>query len=105
MSVENVVFGELKPWRVVLVFAFGLLHGMGFAGVLTELGLPRGEFATALVAFNLGVESGQLFVIGAAITAVGWWRSASFYRHRVVIPASLVIAIVAMYWTVQRLGY
>ena len=105
VAVENVVLGELKPWRVVLVFAFGLLHGMGFAGVLTELGLPRGEFATALVAFNLGVESGQLFVIGAAIAAVGWWRATSFYRHRVVIPASLAIAIVAMYWTVQRLGY
>jgi len=74
------------------------------AGVLTELGLPRGEFATALVAFNLGVETGQLFVIGAAIAAIGWWRSASFYRHRIVIPASLAIAVVAMYWTVQRLN-
>jgi len=104
VAVENVMLGELKPWRIVLVFAFGLLHGLGFAGVLTELGLPRGEFATALVAFNLGVECGQLFVIGAAIVAVGWWRSASFYRHRIVIPASLAIAVVAMYWTVQRLG-
>lgn len=105
VAIENVVLGELKPWRVALVFAFGLLHGLGFAGVLTELGLPRREFATGLVAFNLGVEAGQLFVIGAAVAVIGWWRSASFYRQRIVIPASLAIAVVAMYWTVQRLGY
>jgi hypothetical protein len=105
VAMENVVLGELKPWRVGLVFAFGLLHGLGFAGVLSELGLPRREFATALVAFNVGVETGQLFVIAAAVAAIGWWRSASFYRHRIVIPASLAIAVVAMYWTVQRLGY
>jgi len=105
VAVENVLLRELKPWRVVLVFAFGLLHGLGFAGVLSELGLPRSQFATALAAFNLGVEGGQLFVIAAATAAVGWCRSASFYRQRVVIPASLAIAVVAVYWTVQRLGY
>jgi hypothetical protein len=105
VAVENVLLRDLKPWRVALVFAFGLLHGLGFAGVLGELGLPRGQFATALVAFNIGVEGGQLFVIAAATAAVGWWCSASFYRQRVVIPASLAIAVIAMYWTVQRLGY
>jgi len=105
VAVENVMLRDLKPWRVALVFGFGLLHGLGFAGVLSELGLPRGQFATALVAFNLGVEGGQLFVVLAATAAVGWWRSASFYRERVVIPASLAIAVIAMYWTVQRLGY
>ena len=45
------------PWRVVVVFLFGLLHGLGFAGVLRELGLPRSEFLTALVSFNVGVEA------------------------------------------------
>jgi hypothetical protein len=103
VGVENVVLRELKPWRVALVFAFGLLHGLGFAGALTELGLPRRQFATALVAFNLGVEAGQLFVIGAAMTAVGWWRNAPYYRRRVTVPVSVAIAGIAIYWTLQRL--
>ena len=59
--------GELRPWRVALVFAFGLLHGLGFAGALREVGLPRSEFVTALVGFNAGVELGQLAVIGARV--------------------------------------
>src|SRR5262249_32936912 len=55
VAIENIFMSELKPWRVALVFGFGLLHGMGFAGALKELGLPRSEFVTALVTFNLGV--------------------------------------------------
>jgi len=105
VAIENLFLSELKPWRVGLVFGFGLLHGMGFAGVLTELGLPRGEFVTALLAFNLGVESGQLAVIGAAFLLVGWhYADRTWYRSRVVIPASLLIACTAIYWTVERVA-
>ena len=105
VAIENIFSATLHPWRIALVFMFGLLHGLGFAGVLSELGLPGGQFIPALVAFNLGVEGGQLTVIAAAALAVGWWRPAPFYRHRVVVPASLAIACVAVYWTAQRLGY
>lgn len=105
VAIENLFSATLRPWRIALVFAFGLLHGLGFAGVLSELGLPSGRFIPALVAFNLGVEGGQLAVIAAAILAVGWWRSAPSYRRMVVVPASLAIACVAMFWTAQRLGY
>jgi hydrogenase/urease accessory protein HupE len=105
VAVENLVLTELKSWRIVLVFAFGLLHGMGFAGALQELGMPRSEFLTALLTFNVGVEAGQLAVIGAAFLLVGWWCSErAWYRHRVVVPASLAIACTAVYWTVERLG-
>jgi hypothetical protein len=69
VAVENVVTPELRPWRVALVFAFGLLHGMAFAGVLSQLGLPRTEFLTALLCFNAGVELGQLSVILGAFPA------------------------------------
>ena len=103
VAIENVFSATLRPWRIALVFAFGLLHGLGFAGVLNELGLPRGHFIPALVAFNLGVEGGQLAVITTAILAVGWWRTAPSYRRYVVVPASLLIACVAMFWTAQRL--
>ena len=77
---------ELKPWRLALVFVFGLLHGMGFAGVLSDLGLPRGEFLTALLSFNVGVEVGQLTVIALAALAGGLVSPSAWYHRRVVVP-------------------
>lgn len=104
VAIENVVTPQLKPWRVFVVFGFGLLHGLGFAGVLTELGLPREEFVTALVGFNIGVEAGQLAVIALAYLVVGaWFRQRDWYRARVTIPASLAIAAVGLFWTVERM--
>jgi hypothetical protein len=104
VAIENILMSELKPWRVALVFAFGLLHGMGFAGALKELGLPRSEFITALVTFNVGVEAGQLAVIAGAFLLVGWYCSSrEWYRRRIVLPASALIACTAVYWTIERL--
>ena len=106
VAIENIFLSELKSWRVALVFAFGLLHGMGFAGALKELGLPRSEFVTALVTFNVGVEAGQLAVIGAAFMLVGWYcANRGWYRSRVVVPASMLIACTAVYWTIERLSF
>jgi hydrogenase/urease accessory protein HupE len=104
VAIENLFTSTLKPWRIALVFGFGLLHGMGFAGVLSELGLPRSEFFTALVTFNIGVEAGQLAVIALALFAVGWWRrtEAGRYRRWVVVPASVLIALCGAYWTIVR---
>jgi len=77
---------------------------MGFAGVLTELGLPRSEFVPALLSFNLGVEGGQLTVIGIALLLCGLpFREKAWYRARVVVPASIAIAAVGFYWAVERL--
>jgi hypothetical protein len=105
VAIENIFRSELKSWRVALVFAFGLLHGMGFAGALKELGLPRSEFVTALLTFNAGVEAGQLAVIGAAFTIVGWHcANRVWYRSRIVVPASVLIACTAVYWTIERLS-
>jgi len=103
VAIENLATSELKPWRVALVFSFGLLHGMGFAGVLKDLGLPRDQFLTALLTFNLGVEGGQLTVILAATLAVGWFMNKPWYRRALVVPASLAIAAVGIYWTVVRI--
>jgi hydrogenase/urease accessory protein HupE len=106
IAIENIFLSELKPWRVALVFAFGLLHGMGFAGALKELGLPRAEFLTALLTFNVGVEAGQMAVIGAAFLLIGWHRSNSaWYRSRIAVPVSALIACTAVYWTIQRLSF
>lgn len=105
VAVENVFQSELRPARVGLVFAFGLLHGMGFAGALKDVGLGQSDFLTALLTFNLGVEAGQCAVIGAAFLLL-WapFRSRGWYRRAIVVPASLLIACTALYWTVQRLG-
>ena len=103
VAIENLVTRELKPWRLALVFMFGLLHGLGFAGVLRELGLPRGEFLTGLLTFNLGVEGGQLTVIAMAMLLVWPFKTKGWYRHRVVIPASLVIAAIGIYWFWARI--
>jgi hydrogenase/urease accessory protein HupE len=94
VAVENIFLSELKSWRVALVFAFAL----------RELGLPRSEFVTALAAFNLGVEAGQLAVLGCAFLLVGC-RCAhrGWYRNRIVVPASALIACTAVYWTISRL--
>lgn len=103
VAIENLVTRELKPWRIAVVFLFGLLHGLGFAGVLRELGLPRHEFVTALLTFNLGVEGGQLTIIAAAMLLTASFKHKSWYRQRVVVPASIVIAVIGLYWFVVRL--
>lgn len=103
VGIENCLSSRLQPWRVGLVFVFGLLHGMGFAGVLSDIGLPESDFLTALISFNVGVELGQLAVIVLAFLLVGWWRHRDWYRARVVVPLSLSISAAGLYWAGERL--
>jgi len=104
VGIENMLVKTVKIRRVVVVFLFGLLHGMGFAGVLSQLGLPESDFATALVFFNIGVEAGQLFVIAVAFLCVFWLlRKQQLYRQWVVIPVSALISLIGLYWTYERL--
>ena len=103
VAIENTLTAKLHAWRPVVVFGFGLLHGMGFAGVLQEIGMPRSEFLTALISFNVGVELGQLSVITLAFLTTGLWlRNKSWYRRGFVIPVSLLIALIGLYWTGER---
>lgn len=103
VAIENICSPKLHRWRPVVVFLFGLLHGLGFAGVLTELGLPRDGFANALVAFNVGVEAGQLAVICGAALLVGWFFQKPWYRRFITIPASAAIALMGVWWTIERI--
>jgi hypothetical protein len=104
VAFENLVTTELKPWRLALVFGFGLLHGMGFAEALSRLELPRSEFLTTLVSFNAGVEAGQLAIIAVASLIVSVWAlPAARYRRFVVMPASAMIGLAGVVWTIQRL--
>ena len=105
VGIENVWHRRLHKSRLILVFAFGLLHGLGFASMLADFGMPENAFATALIAFNVGVELGQLVVVALAFLTVGlWFGERPYYRRLVVIPGSLLIAAVGLYWTWQRLG-
>ncbi len=103
VAVENIFSKDLKPWRYAVVFCFGLVHGLGFASAFANAGLPRQDFLIGLVGFNLGVECGQLTVIAGAFLLVGWFRHRPWYRRVIVIPASSVIALIALFWTVQRI--
>ena len=105
VAVENIYTAKLTPWRPALVFVFGLLHGLGFAGVLSEIGMPTDAFFTALLAFNIGVEVGQLSVIAIAFALVFWIRNRPSYRQWVVVPASSAIALVGIYWTIERIFF
>jgi len=103
VAIENVCTERVRSGRVILVFAFGLLHGLGFAGALADLGLPAGNKALALVSFNVGVELGQLSVLCVAWFCVGLpFRDKPWYRRRVVVPASLAIAAVGLWWAATR---
>jgi hypothetical protein len=102
VAIENLFAKDMTPWRPLVVFGFGLFHGLGFASVLLDLGLPDEQFLTALVSFNVGVELGQLTVILAAFLLLRHWFERSWYRARVVLPASFLIAATGSWWAIQR---
>jgi hypothetical protein len=103
VAIENIYSDRLSRTRPLVVFGFGLLHGLGFASVLGEFGLPEDAFVPALIGFNIGVELGQLTVIAAAALLCWTWAARqSWYRQAVSIPASVAIALVASYWVYER---
>ncbi|MCF6199074.1 MAG: HupE/UreJ family protein [Hyphomicrobiaceae bacterium] len=108
VGLENIFNrGKTIGWgRLAMVFGFGLLHGMGFARMLAEFGMPPKSFFTALFSFNIGVELGQLTIIAGAYALLGhWFGEKPWYRQRIIIPASAIITIVALYWVVERLEW
>ncbi len=104
VAVENIFTTKMHVWRPAIVFAFGLLHGLGFASVLQDVGLERADYFVGLIGFNVGVEFGQLAVIALAWMATGFWFAhKTWYRQRIVWPASAAIALVGAFWTVERI--
>ena len=105
VGVENVLSRGLTPWRPVVVFVFGLVHGLGFASVLSDFGLGGSHFVPKLVGFNVGVEIGQLAVIGTTFLALGLtfgWNG--WYRLRIAVPVSIAISVIAAFWFLDRTG-
>ncbi len=102
VAIENCFFREMKPWRPYVVFLFGLIHGLGFAGVLAEIGIPDSYFWLALLSFNIGVEFGQVFVLAFAALCLWHLREREWYHHRVTIPISVLIGATGLYMLIER---
>ena len=102
IAVENCLYKETSKWRYLVVFSFGLLHGLGFAALLTQYGLPKENFISLLLAFNIGVEFGQLAVLVIAFLLIKLVLRKNWYSNQIKIPASIIIALVGLFWFVER---
>ena len=106
IAIENCMFKKPTKWRFLIVFGFGLLHGMGFASVLSHYGLPKDNFLSLLLAFNIGVEIGQLSVLSIAFILLQLILGKSHKIDKIRILVSILIGCVGMFWFIQRLlGY
>jgi hypothetical protein len=104
VAVENMMTDKLKAWRLGIIFIFGLIHGMGFASALNEIGLPPGKFILSVLSFNLGVEIGQAIVIlGVFAFLIHPFGRKLWYRKLILAPVSCCIAVAALYWTFTRI--
>ena len=103
ISVENIFVKKLSKWRPLVIFIFGLLHGLGFASVLGEFGLPAGLFVPALIGFNVGVEFGQLTIVLLAFISIGYWfNKKNYYESSIAQPISAMIGLVGTFWFIER---
>ena len=103
VCVENIFMSGLSRWRPLVVFGFGLLHGLGFAGVLAEVGFVQSQFVSGLIGFNIGVEFGQIAIIAVCFALFGaWFGRKSWYRAVITTPLSLGIAAIGAYWFIER---
>ncbi len=102
LAALNNVWPVFRGRRWGVAFAFGLIHGFGFASVLVDLGLPQDALALALVGFNVGVELGQLAIVVAFLPLAFVLRRSLFYRRGVLLAGSLLIALIACAWFLER---
>jgi hydrogenase/urease accessory protein HupE len=105
IALENIFFPGYKPYRLVIVFIFGLIHGLGFAGALSGFNLEPTSLLIGLFGFNLGVEFGQLALLIAAYCLTAQIKNQSNYRQWIIIPGSLTIALFGLYWTIERIFF
>ena len=98
----NNIWPLVRGRRWMVAFLFGLVHGFGFASVLADLGLPQGALAVALLGFNVGVELGQLAIVAVFLPLAYALRRSWFYRRAVLVGGSLLIALLAAVWLVER---
>ena len=103
VAFENTFFKKTTKWRPLVVFTFGLLHGLGFATLLTQYGLPKDNFISLLLAFNVGVEFGQFAVLLAAFILVRLIYLKTEYKNQLKIPASIMIGCTGLFWFIESI--
>ncbi len=104
IAIENIFITQTSIRRYWVIFLFGLVHGMGFASAFIETTINNTYFYISLFSFNIGVEIGQVLILLLAYFIIGKPYGAEiWYRKKIIIPASLFIAIIALYWTCIRL--
>jgi len=106
IGIENIFAHKLKTSRLALVFVFGLLHGLGFASVLAEFGMPESAYITALISFNIGVEIGQLVILTVAFFGITYWfKNKQHFYNYITVPGSVIIGVTGLYWTWDRFSW
>ena len=105
VAIENIFFPGYRHVRLLVVFFFGLIHGLGFAGALSAFDLDPTSLVIGLLGFNVGVEFGQLAVIALVFGATFWLTEEKVYRKWVVVPGSSLIALMGIYWTIERVFF
>jgi len=106
IAIENLFTENINRTRPYIVFIFGLLHGLGFAGVLNEIGISSSLFVSSLISFNIGVELGQISVIILSYTFIALlFKNKLWYRSRITKPISMIVASIGFYWFIQRLFF
>ena len=103
VAFENTFFKKTTKWRPLVVFSFGLLHGLGFATLLTQYGLPKDNFISLLLAFNVGVEFGQFAVLLAAFILIRLIYLKTEYKNQLKIPASILIGCTGLFWFIESI--
>jgi hypothetical protein len=103
-NADGTVEGQVKDWRPMFAFGFGLIHGFGFASVLQEFGLPRTQLIPSLISFNGGVEIGQaIIVIFITPLLVLIAKKSAILRKKVTIIGSVIIGFAGLFWFLQRI--
>ena len=104
LAIENFYSNALTTRRSIVILCFGLLHGLGFASVLADFGLPIHHFIPALIGFNVGVELGQILIILILFSAISYWfKKKTWYRKLIALPFSFVIGLVGLFWFFERI--
>ena len=104
IAIENIFITQINSRRYWVIFLFGLIHGMGFASAFVETSINNTYFYTSLFSFNVGVEIGQVLILLLAYLVIGKpYGSESWYRKKIIIPVSILIAIIAIGWTYKRI--
>ena len=104
LAIENFYSNALTIRRSIVILCFGLLHGLGFASVLADFGLPIHHFIPALIGFNVGVELGQILIILILFSTISYWfKNKNWYRKLIALPFSFVIGLVGLFWFFERI--